>query len=1121
MSGSEPVVAQQYPSPTHTQYHDVTPMNGETSSTASSETEAQFVPAKVQQNGPIIENGPDMYHSDSSIDSGQSQPAQYLNGPVHGSRMYQDCEYDPHIEGSMGGYPVPAPGYDGNQNIEYTSPTPEFIPQELYTNHATEYVDYQGQQQMVGQVGEDAGHSPNSAGSPPQTTNPGGEKQKYVFYLHIKQGEAFPVENGDQVRYIHGPTMVQLVTSSPNPPSIHMVQTGLGPVNNIGTGSIPLHTAPLPPTTMHMQPPMQDPEGVPPAVYNTRTGTVPPHMYPPMYHQPPPGSSGVYPHLVGFPSTAMQSHMHPPGTQMPGLGGGVVHHHQSPPHGHVQRYPPGAGPPSHASSNHLSNMDHSNRHEQSHRPLLPRSRSRDERADKQREKLQRKLIDRKKENGGYISSPQTSPRGHSSSSSRGSSTSPRENRSTSHRPTENGTGSRGGHQRRRRQNSSSPRNGDAEGFRKLTEFLSTLKSPEVFEINTRSAVAQWSPPTVQSSDEREERQITAELSYVLEISDKGKGGNVKTFHCEDPTWKLSDLKPATEYFLSVCAISENLKGSPSEPTSFSTLGCPPDVPTKPILINRTKNNLVLKWQPPASNGSKIHTFILQCDKGDGSGDSKTGFVTVYEGPDKQHKVTRLQPSTCYRFRVQAANSLGASGFSDVSRIYTSGSVPPPQDPPTLIESTAHSLKLQWQACTGDVTGYLLEMEKEYGFQPAYRGDETVYTCKCLARNTEYRFRLCAFNDEGNGRRSSIVAFCTNPDIPRSPQRPSLKGKIHSNSFRVTWEPPRDTGGSDITSYLLELCDASDGVYREIYKGIEKEHLAIDLRPGTLYKVRVSCTSRGGTSPFSDVCSLTTLPVCPGQCPPPRLHGRPKAVTLSLRWSPPEYDGGVAISEFVVEMTAADPDGPAQEVHRGPADVTECCVNNLLPGKVYSFAVQAFNRVGAGPFSEPLQITTGAGPPERPGNLTATFKSPTSACVSWETPCSNGAEVTEYKLEKAWSCDGPYGLAYTGPSTSCELRSLRPATYYYLKVQAINAAGPGDFSDVTSCTSPSSSPEVVPSLRVISSTSDSLLLKWTEPNNCGEEILAYNIDIGKDQTIVVEGNVTEYCIDQLEADSKYR
>lgn len=159
--------------------------------------------------------------------------------------------------------------------------------------------------------------------------------------------------------------MVQLVSPSPNPPSIHMVQTGLGPVNNVGTGTIPLHPAPLPPTTMHMQPPMQDSEGVPPAVYNTGTGTVPQPMYPPMYHQPPgPGGGGVYPHLVaGFPpSTAMPPHMHPQGTQMPGLGTGhgVVHHH--PPHVHVQRYPPGAGPSSHASSHHASNIDHSNRH---------------------------------------------------------------------------------------------------------------------------------------------------------------------------------------------------------------------------------------------------------------------------------------------------------------------------------------------------------------------------------------------------------------------------------------------------------------------------------------------------------------------------------------------------------------------------------------------------------------------------------------------------------------------------------------------------------------------------------------------------------------------------------------
>ena len=110
--------------------------------------------------------------------------------------------------------------------------------------------------------------------------------------------------------------------------------------------------------------------------------------------------------------------------------------------------------------------------------------------------------------------------------------------------------------------------------------------------------------------------------------------------------------------------------------------------------------------------------------------------------------------------------------------------------------------------------------------------------------------------------------------------------------------------------------------------------------------------------------------------------------------------------------------------------------------------------------------------------------------------------------------------YTGASPTCELKSLQPATFYYLRVQAINPAGPGPFSEVETCKTPPSSPEAVPTLRLLSSTSDSLLIQWLEPSNCGEEIIAYNIDIGEAQPLAV-GNVTEYCIDQLQPDTKYR
>ena len=45
-------------------------------------------------------------------------------------------------------------------------------------------------------------------------------------------------------------------------------------------------------------------------------------------------------------------------------------------------------------------------------------------------------------------------------------------------------------------------------------------------------------------------------------------------------------------------------------------------------------------------------FFVQGNGGD-------GFVTVFEGSEKQHRVVKLQPSTQYRFRLQAVNDHGA------------------------------------------------------------------------------------------------------------------------------------------------------------------------------------------------------------------------------------------------------------------------------------------------------------------------------------------------------------------------------------------------------------------------------------------------------------------------------
>ena len=69
----------------------------------------------------------------------------------------------------------------------------------------------------------------------------------------------------------------------------------------------------------------------------------------------------------------------------------------------------------------------------------------------------------------------------------------------------------------------------------------------------------------------------------------------------------------------------------------------------------------------------------------------------------------------------------------------------------------------------------------------------------------------------------------------------------------------------------------------VYSGLETEFTCERLSPGTPYTAQVSCVSSGGRSEPSDPLRVTTLPVCPGQCPPPWLTGKPKAHSLHLKW----------------------------------------------------------------------------------------------------------------------------------------------------------------------------------------------------------------------------------------------
>jgi len=99
-----------------------------------------------------------------------------------------------------------------------------------------------------------------------------------------------------------------------------------------------------------------------------------------------------------------------------------------------------------------------------------------------------------------------------------------------------------------------------------------------------------------------------------------------------------------------------------------------------------------------------------------------------------------------------------------------------------------------------------------------------------------------------------------------------------------------------------------------------------------------------------------------------------------------------------EVGCTTPDNQTQEAYRGKE--TECTINRLLPGRAYLFQIRAFNRIGAGPWSDPLEVVSGAGSPDTPVAPKVTTKTSHMVLVSWAEPLNNGSAVTEYRVQMA-------------------------------------------------------------------------------------------------------------------------